>query len=786
MKLFKTLVSAGFIALVVIVGFSAANAQTTPTIDIHALAPGIYDVGGFYGWNLSSIYVPSDFQTATPQHVNIAWKNTGATSCTGGGELAGVTIATNSSYEVPALTLGTHIYSVTCTGSGGSATGSVTVTVVPRTTLIPTINLSLSPASIANGSGTTLTWSATSPYNVPAPFCVTNGRWTYSNAVNGVLPASGTQLINSLFSADAPGPFGLQCTNVWGTATKSINIAITGGTAGTGALGSTGTGTPTPSFVAPIPAPISTGNTNSAQALQQRLTQLIATLLQLLQKALTQGVLSADKVSSIIGSLPGLGGTTPAPIAGGVSNGVTVGGGTGNVVGGTTPPASVPPTPAPTATGPARTYVCGSTFGPNERTEAGAAITKLQAEAAAKDISNPLPKTSSGVQPKRSVGTQPIATGSFVISCMVGGFGGSPIWTSYAQRVGLPDEAMRWAGVSGETLGQRFDRLSKRFCNDNQGNFPNEYEFSSCQRLYEELADGSAGALGFRPAGDILPRGSLLPGETATTQVLASELYRRLAEANPLPIPTRASIEANQWKYKVSQQQWDLLVKRQVDIYNQNWGGASCNQSGAQMKADHEQDLIQYPINGKAKADPAYQVGAGYEHLMTEFSRLNVCTLAYLGAKEVKRLNPFITDHSVPSIMQANASTYDAHEQVLLHSSVPGMSGYAETFYTANGYDWDNTIKAMEGLYYELMRGNGGIINYCDAAVPRISGRPIFEKAIDGYIASNSMKQSHGSLTGCDVLTYDCKYYSAVQCQANYPSKYCGTNFQPTWDAYCK
>jgi hypothetical protein len=372
--------------------------------------------------------------------------------------------------------------------------------------------------------------------------------------------------------------------------------------------------------------------------------------------------------------------------------------------------------------------------------------------------------------------------------CTVTGFGGSPIWTSYAQRIGLTDEAMRWASVSGETLGQRFDRLSKRFCNDNAGNFPNEYEFSSCQRVYEELADGSAGALGFRSVGDILPRGSLLPGETATTQVLASELYRRLAEANPLPVPTRASIDANQWKYSVSQQQWDLLIKKQVDRYNQNWGGASCNQSGTQMKADYEQDLVQYPIGGKAKADPIYQVGYGYEHLMTEFSRLNVCTLAYLGAKEIKRVNPFTTDHSAPSIMQANASTYDAHERTLLYSPVAGGVGYADSFYKAHGYDWDNTIKVMEGLYYELGRGKGGIINYCTSALPRLGGKTAFEKAIDGWIASGSMKQAHGSITGCEALTYDCKYYSAAQCQTNYSSKYCNGSVPAAqyWDANCR
>lgn len=403
---------------------------------------------------------------------------------------------------------------------------------------------------------------------------------------------------------------------------------------------------------------------------------------------------------------------------------------------------------------PAKVYSCGDLV---PYSEIYTAIPQVSAQAKQKDISNPLPKTSSGVQPTRHVDAGPVTNGLLPIICSVTGFGRTPVYAQYADRVSTPDTSSAFANVAGETASARFSRLSTRFCNDAQGNFPNEYSFATCQRVYEELAQQSAGGAN-------------------------RELYRQLAISNPLPIPSKTSIETNQWKLSVSQQEWDALLKKQVDIYNQY----GCTKDGAQMKAEYDQDLIQYPIGGKAKADPIYSSGAGGQNLLSEFSRLNACTLAYLGAKEIKRLNPFLNTNL--GVMENNASTYLAHEQTLLYTPFVGYStGYAESFYKATGYDWDNTTKVMEGLYKSLIvPTKGSIVNYCDKNIPYISGLTAFEKSIGEYITAGSMKEYHGSQTGCDMLTYDCRTYEAVQCQVNYPSKYCGANFQPTWDLYCK
>jgi len=65
-------------------------------------------------------------------------------------------MATSGTWSTGALTNTTE-YALTCTGSGGSATQSVTVTV---SELAPVVTLTASPSSIDVGTGSTLSWSS--------------------------------------------------------------------------------------------------------------------------------------------------------------------------------------------------------------------------------------------------------------------------------------------------------------------------------------------------------------------------------------------------------------------------------------------------------------------------------------------------------------------------------------------------------------------------------------------------------------------------------------------------
>ena len=85
----------------------------------------------------------------------LTWSSSNATSCTASGAWTG-SKATSGSQSTGTVKANAT-YSLTCTGAGGSATQSKTVSVTPPA---PTVALSASPSTIASGSSAALAWSA--------------------------------------------------------------------------------------------------------------------------------------------------------------------------------------------------------------------------------------------------------------------------------------------------------------------------------------------------------------------------------------------------------------------------------------------------------------------------------------------------------------------------------------------------------------------------------------------------------------------------------------------------
>lgn len=150
------------------------------------------------------------------QSSTLTWSSTNATSCTAsGGTWIGTKNTSGSQSVSPTATI---IYTLACTGAGGTTTKTATVT-VNTGPLPPVVTLSTSPTIITSGQSSTLTWSSTN-----ATSCTAFGGWTGTQAVSGTLVVYPTRLTTYQLSCDGAG----------GTDTKSVTVALSAGGGGGG------------------------------------------------------------------------------------------------------------------------------------------------------------------------------------------------------------------------------------------------------------------------------------------------------------------------------------------------------------------------------------------------------------------------------------------------------------------------------------------------------------------------------------------------------------------------
>lgn len=153
-----------------------------------------------------------------PTHVmvgdaaTLTWTSTNATSCTASGNWSGAEPAAGSS-SVTATSTGTASYTLACTGAGGTAqaTTSLTVSAEP---VVPTISLTVTPASVTAGDAATLVWSAAS-----ATSCSGSGAWTGTQATSGAIPLTTTNAGTQTYTLTCQGSGG-------GSASRSATLTI--------------------------------------------------------------------------------------------------------------------------------------------------------------------------------------------------------------------------------------------------------------------------------------------------------------------------------------------------------------------------------------------------------------------------------------------------------------------------------------------------------------------------------------------------------------------------------
>jgi len=143
----------------------------------------------------------------------ISWNTTNAGSCTASGAWTGARATTGNEVVTPSAS-GSLSYTLSCTGAGGNASGTATVTVnAPPQLPVPTVTISANPASVTLGSASTLTWSSTD-----ATSCTASGGWTGSRATSGTASVTPAAVGSTSYT--------LSCTGGGGTASATATVAV--------------------------------------------------------------------------------------------------------------------------------------------------------------------------------------------------------------------------------------------------------------------------------------------------------------------------------------------------------------------------------------------------------------------------------------------------------------------------------------------------------------------------------------------------------------------------------
>ncbi len=162
-----------------------ANVQSTPPPPVAPTPPGAPTL------TLSAQSTSVETGAAT----TLTWSSTDASACSAGGAWSGAK-STSGTESTGALSA-TSAFSLDCSGSGGTTSQSVTVT-VSAVAAAPTVSLTADPISVVPGDSATLNWSTTN-----ASSCTASGGWMGSKATSG---SASTGALN------ATSTFSLACT----------------------------------------------------------------------------------------------------------------------------------------------------------------------------------------------------------------------------------------------------------------------------------------------------------------------------------------------------------------------------------------------------------------------------------------------------------------------------------------------------------------------------------------------------------------------------------------------
>jgi len=193
--------------------------QSSFTLAAVALLPCLVTAckssGGVQDDGQGNMPVPTVSISASPASVNsggmstLTWSSSDADSCTASGSWIGDK-AVNGSEVVGPIESDSQ-FSLTCSGGGGSTTGSTAVTVNSAANP-PTLSFTATPGTVTQGSAATLNWST---INVDS--CTASGDWS------GSRPTSGNESTGNLNSASS---YTLTCSGPGGDISDDVTVTI--------------------------------------------------------------------------------------------------------------------------------------------------------------------------------------------------------------------------------------------------------------------------------------------------------------------------------------------------------------------------------------------------------------------------------------------------------------------------------------------------------------------------------------------------------------------------------
>ena len=147
----------------------------------------------------------------TGQSATLSWSTSNAGSCVASGAWTGVRPTIGSAGTGP-LTQPSNTFTLTCSGPGGSASQSRTVTaVLPASP--PTVALSALPGNVQSGGNATLSWSSSN-----ATSCAASGAW------GGARPLSGSAGTGAL--TNSTNTYTLTCSGPGGSTSQSRTVTV--------------------------------------------------------------------------------------------------------------------------------------------------------------------------------------------------------------------------------------------------------------------------------------------------------------------------------------------------------------------------------------------------------------------------------------------------------------------------------------------------------------------------------------------------------------------------------
>ena len=145
--------------------------------------------------------------------ITLSWSSNNAENCIASGDWSGSRSSSGS--QIIGSLQSDSIFYLKCSGSGGEASDSVSVTIAAPENI--TISLNASSSNVLPNGSTTLNWSSNN-----ANKCVASGNWSGNKATTG------SETINGL---TANSSFVLNCTGAGGTASDSVNVTVSSSSA---------------------------------------------------------------------------------------------------------------------------------------------------------------------------------------------------------------------------------------------------------------------------------------------------------------------------------------------------------------------------------------------------------------------------------------------------------------------------------------------------------------------------------------------------------------------------